>query len=238
MTDQFMRTRLVLGDEVMERLAHARVIVFGIGGVGGNAAEALARSGVGALDLVDRDVVDVTNLNRQVISTLDVVGQPKVEVMARRIANINPACTVKAHHCFYLPATAGDFDFEQYDYVLDCVDTLTAKLALALAAQEAGTPIISAMGAANKLDPTRFEVADLYETSICPLARLMRKEGRKRGIKRLKVVYSKEPPTISLDAPTERGGRRVVPGSVAWVPSVAGLIMAGEAVRDLGGMTN
>lgn len=235
MPDQFMRTRLVLGPDAMGRLASARVIVFGIGGVGGFATEALARSGVGAIDIVDRDVVDETNINRQVIATLSSVGRPKVDVMAARIADINPACRVGAHHAFYLPATAGDFDLGSYDYVLDCVDTVTAKLALAQAAQAAGTPFISAMGAANKLDPTRFEVADIYETSICPLARIMRKECRKRGIGPFKVVYSQEEPTISPDAPTERGGRRVVPGSVAWVPSVAGLIMAGEVVRALAG---
>lgn len=233
MQEQFMRTGLVLGQEALRRLACARVIVFGIGGVGGHAAEALARTGVGALDLVDRDVVDITNLNRQIIATLSAVGRPKVEVMAERIADINPACKVVPHHLFYLPDTAAHFDLTRYDYVLDCVDTLTAKLALAQAAQAAGVPIISAMGAANKLDPTQLEVADLYETSICPLARMMRKEGRKRGIKNLKVVYSREQPTISPEAPTERGGRRVVPGSVAWVPAVAGLIMAGEVVHDL-----
>lgn len=235
MVDQFMRTRLLLGPDGVERLARARVIVFGIGGVGGFAAEALARSGVGTLGVVDRDVVDETNINRQVIATMSSVGRPKVDVMAERIADINPACVVHAHHAFYLPATAGDFDLASYDYVLDCVDTLTAKLALAKAAAEAQTPFMSAMGAANKLDPTRFEVADIYETSICPLARIMRKECRKRGIGHFKVVYSREEPTISPDAPTERGGRRVVPGSVAWVPPVAGLIMAGEVVRDLVG---
>ena len=224
MDDRFSRTELLLGAEAMEKLARSHVIVFGIGGVGGHVVEALARSGVGALDLVDGDAVSVSNINRQIVATANVIGIPKVQVMARRLRLINPACQVKAHHCFYLPDTAGRFDLADYDYVVDAVDTVTAKLLIAERAQAAGTPVISSMGAGNKLDPCAFQVADLYDTSVCPLAKVMRHECRKRGIDHLKVVYSKE-------APAQPQGDVV--GSVAFVPSVAGLIIAGEVVKDL-----
>ena len=230
------RTELLLGREAVERLARARVAVFGVGGVGGYAIEALARSGVGALTIVDSDEVDVTNLNRQIIATLDTVGQPKVDMMAKRIASINPACQVDARQCFYLPETAGEFDFRQYDYIVDAVDTVTAKLQLIEEAHRCGTPIICSMGAANKLDPSAFQVADIYQTSVCPLAKVIRKECRKRGIEHLKVVYSQEQPMNPQgEGPTDSPapGRRSTPGSVAFVPPVAGLILAGEVVKDL-----
>ena len=232
------RTELLLGTEALIALEHAHVAVFGIGGVGGHTVEALSRSGVGTLTLVDSDTVSPTNLNRQIIATIDTIGRPKVEVMAQRIANINPSCHVIARQCFYLPETAGEFDFSDYDYIVDAVDTVSAKLQLVEEAQRCGTPIISSMGAANKLDPCAFEIADIFQTSVCPLAKVMRKECRRRGIRALKVVYSKEPPikpqsddNCELPAP----GRRSVPGSVAFVPAVAGLIIAGEVVRCLAG---
>lgn len=241
--NQFSRTERLLGTEAMRRLMHARVAVFGIGGVGGYAAEALARSGVGALDLIDSDTVCLSNLNRQIIATLDTVGEYKVDVMAGRIRSINPYCAVRVHRCFFLPENARDFDFAAYDYVVDAVDTVAAKLALVVAAQEAGTPVISSMGAGNKLDASRFEVADIYQTSVCPLAKVMRRELKKRGVESLKVVYSKEearkpcvPPEEeeACEAPAGRA-RRAAPGSVAFVPPVAGLILAGEVVCDLTG---
>lgn len=236
MEDIFARTRLLLGDEGLARLAASRVAVFGVGGVGGFAVEALARSGVGALDLVDSDTVDSTNLNRQIIATLPVVGRPKVEVAAERVASINPACTVQAHRCFFLPETTGIFDFAAYDYVIDAVDTVSAKIALVEAARAAGIPIISSMGAGNKLDPTAFRVADIFETSVDPLARVMRRELRRRGIDGLKVVYSTESPRPPAATPEAvKDGSRPAPGSVAFVPSVAGLILGGEVVRDLAG---
>ena len=236
MEDIFARTRLLLGQEGLDRLAAARVAVFGIGGVGGFAVEALARSGVGALDLVDSDEVDVTNLNRQIIATATTVGRPKVEVAAERIALINPACTARAHQCFFLPETAAQFDFSAYDYVIDAVDTVSAKIALVEAAHKTGVPIVSSMGAGNKLDPTAFRVADIYETSVDPLARVMRRELRRRGIPALKVVYSTEPPlTPEGDDIVVKDGTRPAPGSIAFVPSVAGLIHGGEVVKDLAG---
>ncbi len=236
MKDIFARTRLLLGDDGLARLAAARVAVFGIGGVGGYAVEALARSGVGALDLIDSDTVDATNLNRQIIATLPGVGRPKVSVAAERVASINPACTVRAHECFFLPETADQFDFAAFDYVIDAVDTVAAKIALVEAARAAGTPIVSSMGAGNKLDPTAFRVADIYETSVDPLARVMRRELRRRGISALKVVYSTEPPREPVpDGERVKDGTRPAPGSVAFVPSVAGLILGGEVVRDLAG---
>lgn len=236
MEDIFARTRLLLGDEGLARLAASRVAVFGVGGVGGFAVEALARSGVGALDLVDSDTVDSTNLNRQIIATLPAVGRPKVEVAAERVASINPACTVQAHRCFFLPETTGTFDFAAYDYVIDAVDTVSAKIALVEEARAAGIPIISSMGAGNKLDPTAFRVADIFETSVDPLARVMRRELRRRGIDGLKVVYSTESPRPPAAAPEAvKDGSRPAPGSVAFVPSVAGLILGGEVVRDLAG---
>lgn len=230
--NQFSRTELLLGSESMEKLKNSRVAVFGIGGVGGHAAEALARSGVGSLDLIDSDVISVTNINRQIIATLDMVGQYKTDVMKERIVLINPEAQITAHRKFFLPENSDDFDFTQYDYVIDAVDTVSAKIELVMKAQTAGTPIICSMGAGNKLDPTAFEVADLYATSVCPLARVMRTELRKRGVKKLKVVYSKEPPITPLPS-DEECGKRTVPGSTAFVPSVAGLIIAGEVIKDI-----
>lgn len=236
MDDIYARTRLLLGDEALERLAAARVAVFGVGGVGGYAVEALARSGVGALDLVDSDNVDPTNLNRQIVATTATVGRPKVEAAAERVHSINPACEVRPHQCFFLPETASQFDFTAYDYVIDAVDTVSAKIALVEAARAAATPIVSSMGAGNKLDPTAFRVADIYETSVDPLARVMRRELRRRGIPALKVVYSTEPPLMSEgDGIAAKGGTRPAPGSIASVPSVAGLILGGEVVKDLAG---
>lgn len=233
--DQFSRTELLLGSKGMEKLKNSRVAVFGIGGVGGHAAEALARSGVGALDLIDSDVISLTNINRQIIATLDRVGQYKTDVMKERIALINPEAEVRVYRKFFLPENSEEFDFSQYDYVIDAVDTVSAKIELVIKSQAAGTPIICSMGAGNKLDPSAFEVADLYATSVCPLARVMRAELRKRGVKKLKVVYSKEPPVVPLPS-NEECGKRTVPGSTAFVPSVAGLIIAGETVRDLSGV--
>ncbi|MCM1381748.1 MAG: tRNA threonylcarbamoyladenosine dehydratase, partial [Muribaculaceae bacterium] len=220
--EQFSRTELLLGGENMEKLKNSRVAVFGIGGVGGFAAEALARTGVGALELFDMDTVSITNINRQIIATLDAVGRYKTEVMKERIALINPEAAVTAHNCFFLPDNSADFDFSRYDYVVDAVDTVTAKIELVLKCRENGVPIISSMGAGNKLDPTKFEVADIFQTSVCPLARVMRTELRKRGVERLKVVYSKEPPIVPKSS-GENSGKKTVPGSVAFVPSVAGL---------------
>lgn len=234
--DLFARTRLLLGQDGLDRLAAARVAVFGIGGVGGYVVEALARSGVGALDLIDSDAVDPTNLNRQIIATTDAIGRPKVEVAAERVVGINPACIVRAHQCFFLPETAEQFDFAVFDYVVDAVDTVSAKIALVEAAFAAGVPIVSSMGAGNKLDPTAFRVADIYETSVDPLARVMRRELRRRGIPSLKVVYSTEPSIAPFgDDLVVKDGTRPAPGSVAFVPSVAGLILGGEVVKDLAG---
>ena len=224
--EQFSRTELLLGEEAMEILKNARVAVFGIGGVGGYVTEALARSGVGAFDLTDKDRVCLSNLNRQIIATHKSIGKYKTEVMRERILDINPEAEVRTHECFYLPETKGDFDFSSYSYVVDAVDTVTAKLSLAEEAKAAGVPMISSMGAGNKLNPFLFETADIYETSVCPLARVMRRELRKRGIDHLKVVYSKEPPLPPLK---EADG----PGSTAFVPSVAGLLIASEVIRDL-----
>ena len=224
--EQFSRTELLLGEEAMEILKNARVAVFGIGGVGGYVTEALARSGVGAFDLTDKDRVCLSNLNRQIIATHKSIGKYKTEVMRERILDINPEAEVRTHECFYLPETKGEFDFSSYSYVVDAVDTVTAKLSLAEEAKAAGVPIISSMGAGNKLNPFLFEAADIYETSVCPLARVMRRELRKRGIDHLKVVYSKEAPLRPL---READG----PGSTAFVPSVAGLLIASEVIRDL-----
>ena len=237
MSDQFSRTRLLLGADAMARLAACRVAVFGIGGVGGYVVEALARSGIGALDLIDSDRISLSNLNRQLFATHSTVGRYKVDVAEERIRDINPDCTVRTYKVFFLPETRDQFDFTAYDYVVDAIDTVAGKLALVQQAQQAGTPVISAMGAGNKLDPAAFRVADIYDTSVCPLARIMRSECRKRGIDRLKVVYSTEPPLIPETDPTAvdelNPGRRTLPGSVAFVPSAAGLVIAGEVVRDL-----
>ena len=223
-----------MGKDGVERLKKSRVAVFGIGGVGGFAVEALARSGVGALDLIDNDTVCLTNLNRQIIATHSTIGKHKVDVAAERIADINPECVVKKHKTFYLPETAELFDFKEYDYVIDAIDTVAGKIALVEQAARANVPIISCMGAGNKLDPTAFEVADIYETSVCPLARVMRRELKKRGIDRLKVVYSKEEPICPEgDHLDDNGKGRQIPGSTAFVPAVAGLILAGEVVKAL-----
>lgn len=242
MIHAFSRSELLLGTEALETLRRSRVAVFGVGGVGGYAVEALARSGVGALDLIDDDKVCLTNLNRQIIATYETMGEYKVDAFARRIASINPEAVVHPRRIFFGPQTADQFDFRQYDYVIDAIDTVSAKVELAVRAQEAGVPIISSMGAGNKLDPTAFEVTDLYKTSVCPLARAMRTLCRKRGIRQLKVVYSREQPTAGaapaagrLDTDREGPGKRQSPGSNAFVPSVAGLILAGEVIRDLAG---
>ena len=232
--EQHSRTAMLLGEAAVDRLAKARVAVFGVGGVGGYIAEALARAGVGALDLIDSDTVSVSNINRQIIALHSTVGRLKVDVMAERIRDINPACQVRTYPMFYLPETAGSFDFSAYDYVADAVDTVSAKLDLAVRAHEAGVPIIAAMGAGNKLDPAAFEVADLSKTSVCPLARVMRIELRKRGIHHMKVVYSKEEPHTPTVTVTD-GPRRATPGSVSFVPGAAGLILAGEIIKDLTG---
>lgn len=271
--EQFARTELLLGREKLERLAAARVAVFGVGGVGGYVVEALARAGVGALDLIDNDTVSLTNLNRQILATHRTLGRCKVDVAAERVAEINPDASVRVYRTFFLPETADSFDFSQYDYVVDAIDTIAGKIELVMRAREAGVPIICAMGAGNKLNPAAFEVADLYETSVCPLARVMRTELRKRGVDRLKVVYSREKPLVpcghtedreeerredasavcalsssdtreqspkdgSSVSPTTSSRhtapyRRTVPGSISFVPAAAGLILAGEVVRDL-----
>lgn len=232
MSETFIRTELLLGEEGVEILHRARVAIFGVGGVGGYVAEALARSGIGSFVLVDKDVVSKSNINRQIIATTKTVGIPKTQVMKERILEINPHAQVEVRDCFFLPENADTFPFKDYSYVVDAVDTVTAKLELVMQAEKANVPIISSMGAGNKLDPTRFEVADIYKTSVCPLARVIRRELKKRNIKKLKVVYSKEeamtPKKILSDE-----SKRVIPGSVAFVPSVAGLIIAGEVVKDL-----
>ena len=235
MRDQFSRTELLLGPQAMERLRRARVAVFGVGGVGGYAAEALARSGVGTLDIVDHDVVSPSNLNRQIIALHSTIGQYKVDVARARLLDINPDMTVHTYTTPYMPQTAQAFALGQYDYVADAIDMVSGKIELAVRAQEAGVPIISCMGAGNKLDPTAFEVADIYQTSVCPLARVMRRELKKRGVTRLKVVYSRQQP-IAPAAGEPSDGRERAPGSVAFVPSVAGLILAGQVVRELAGL--
>ena len=232
---QFTRTALLLGEDAMRKLNRSRVAVFGIGGVGGYAVEALARSGVGAFELIDRDVVSESNLNRQIIATHKTIGRGKTEVMAERIHDINPDAEVTQRRCFYLPETADQFDFTQYDYIIDAVDTITAKIEIILRAQKAGVPVISSMGAGNKLDPSKFEVADIYKTSVDPLARVMRRELKKRGVRKLKVVYSKEEPLKPLgkiEADPE-AGRKDVPGSAVFTPAAAGLLIASEVVKDL-----
>lgn len=250
MLTQFSRTELLFGKEAMEKLAHSRVAVFGIGGVGGYVCEALVRSGVGAFDLIDDDKVCLTNLNRQIIATRSTVGKYKTDVMMERMKDINPDVEVQVHKCFFLPENADSFPFADYDYVVDAVDTVTAKISLVMKAREAGVPIISSMGAGNKLDASAFRVADIYETKVCPLAKVMRRELKKRGVKKLKVVYSEEQPTRPLEdmgiscrtncicppgAKHKCTERRDIPGSTAFVPSVAGLIIAGEVVKDLTG---
>ena len=226
------RTEILLGAESIKKLEKATVAVFGIGGVGGFAAEALARSGVGNLELIDHDTVSVSNINRQIVALHSTVGKYKVDVMKDRILDINPEINVVAHKCFYLPETAAQFDFSKYDYVVDCIDTVTGKLQLVEAAKAAGIPIICSMGAGNKLDPAAFEVADISKTSVCPLAKVMRRELKKRNIKGVKVVYSKEEP-VEAKVKVQADTRKSVPGSCDFVPSVAGLILAGEVIKDL-----
>ena len=248
MLTQFSRTELLLGKEAMDKLANSKVAVFGVGGVGGYVCEALARSGVGSFDLIDDDKVCLTNLNRQIIATRKSVGKYKTDVMKERILDINPDAKVEMHKCFFLPENADEFPFDSYDYVVDAVDTVTAKIELVLQSQKKGVPIISSMGAGNKLDGSMFQVADIYKTKVCPLAKVMRRELKKRGVKKLKVVYSEEQPVRPLEdmsiscrthcicppgAQHKCTERRDIPGSVAFVPSVAGLIIAGEVVKDL-----
>ena len=248
MLNQFSRTELLLGTDGVEKLKKSRVAVFGVGGVGGYTVEALARSGVGTIDIVDDDDVALTNINRQIIATHDTVGMAKVDVAEKRIKSINPDCVVNKHKCFYLPETADKFDFSQYDYVVDAIDTVKGKIELVMQARESGTPIISSMGAGNKLDPTAFRVADIYQTKVCPLAKVMRRELKKAGIKSLKVVYSEEQPIRPIEdmaiscrqdcicppgTARKCTVRRDIPGSTAFVPSVVGLIVAGEVIKDL-----
>lgn len=251
MINQFARTQLLLGEKAMDNLYNAKVAVFGIGGVGGFAVEALVRSGIGSFVLVDSDTVSVTNLNRQIIATQKTIGRYKTEVMKERILDINPNANVEIFNCFYLPETADEFDFSEYTYVVDAVDTVSAKIDLVMRAKEANVPIISSMGAGNKLDPTKFEVADIYKTTMCPLAKVMRHELKKRNVKKLKVVYSTEVPIKPIEnmdsnmekekmgIDTENGvsiNKRSIPGSTAFVPSVAGLIIAGEVIKDIAKM--
>jgi tRNA A37 threonylcarbamoyladenosine dehydratase len=251
MLNQFSRSQLLLGADSMEILAKSRVAIFGIGGVGGYVAEALARTGVGSFVLIDDDKVCLTNINRQIIATRKTVGQYKAEVMRDRILDINPDAQVEVRKCFYLPENADEFDFSEYSYVVDAVDTVTAKLEIIMQAQRIGVPVISCMGAGNKLDPTKFQVADIYKTTMCPLAKVMRRECKKRGIKKLKVIYSTEKSKRPIEdmsiscrthcicppgAQHKCTERRDIPGSLAFVPSVAGLIIAGEVVKDLTGV--
>ena len=238
----FSRTQLILGKEAMDKLAHARVALFGVGGVGGFTVEALARSGVGEIDLIDNDKVCISNINRQIIATFDTIDRYKVDVAAERIASINPNAKINTYKVFFTPETSSEFDFSKYDYVVDAIDTVSGKIELIIKATEVGTPIISSMGAGNKLDPTAFEITDIYKTSVCPLARVMRSELKKRGINKLKVVYSKEKPlkpvnnefvnstNDNLDISSKH---KQVPGSIAFVPSVVGLIIAGEVIKDI-----
>ncbi len=251
MLNQFSRTQLLLGESAMQELANKRVAVFGIGGVGGYACEALVRSGIGAFDLIDDDKVCLTNLNRQIIATRKTVGRYKTEVMKERMLEINPNVDVRIHNCFFLPENADKFPFNEYDYIIDAVDTVTAKISIIMKANELGIPVISSMGAGNKLDPTAFMVADIYKTRVCPLAKVMRRELKKRGVKKLKVVYSEEQPTRPIEdmsiscrtncicppgAEHKCTERRDIPGSVAFVPSVVGLIIAGEVIKDIAGV--
>ena len=234
--EPFSRTELLLGKQAMEKLNNATVAVFGLGGVGGYTVEALARSGLGALELVDHDTVSITNINRQILATHSTIGMDKAEAARRRVLDINPDCRVVARKEFFTPDTAANFDFSKYDYVVDAIDTVTGKLALVQAAQAANTPILCCLGTGNKLDSSKFQIADITKTSVCPLARIMRKECAKRGIRHLKVLFSTEDPiptdpsTVDEELPE---GRRALPGSVAFVPSVAGLMIAGEVIKDL-----
>ena len=235
MNEQFLRTAMLLGTEALEKLQKARVAVFGLGGVGGYTVEALARAGIGQLDLIDNDTVSLSNINRQILATHSTVGMDKTEAAKKRVMDINPDCIVRTHKVFYTPETAEQFDFSQYDYIVDAIDTVTGKLALVERANESGTPIICCMGTGNKLDASAFQVADISKTSMCPLARIMRKELGKRGIKHLKVVYSQEEALTPTGWEEEAAaiGKRQIPGSVSFVPGAAGLILAGEVIKDL-----
>lgn len=234
MPNQFSRTELLLGKDAVEKLSKSRIAVFGVGGVGGYTVEALVRSGLGSIDIIDNDTVSLTNLNRQIIALHSTVGKYKVDVLSDRIKDINPNCTVRTYKTFYTPETADEFDFSNYDYVVDAIDTVKGKIGLVLQAKDAGTPIISSMGAGNKLDPTAFQVSDISKTSVCPLARVMRYELRKRGVNHLKVVYSKEIPLSPVEDSDESvQGRRQIPGSTAFVPSAVGLIIASEVIKDI-----
>lgn len=250
MKEQFQRTAMLIGEDSVEELHKKRVAVFGVGGVGGYVCEALVRSGVGAFDLIDKDCVDITNLNRQIIATQDTVGRPKVQVMKERMLSINPDVDVRTYECFFLPENAANFPFEEYDYVVDAVDTVTAKIELIMRSQAAGVPVISAMGAGNKLDASAFKVADIYKTNVCPLAKVMRRELKKRGVKKLKVVYSEEQPMTPMplkgqmsenvdgnnpekSQENESVRRKATPGSIAFSPAACGLVLASEIIKDL-----
>lgn len=233
MINRLSRTEMLFGKEAMEILKNSKVAVFGIGGVGGHTAEALVRSGVGTVDIIDNDTVSITNVNRQIFATSENVGEYKVDVAKKRLAEISPETVINGHKCFFMPDTADEFDFTQYDYIVDAIDTVTGKIALVLKANESNVPIISSMGTGNKLDPTAFKVADIFKTKVCPLARVMRYELKKRGIKKLKVVYSEEEPKKPLTQCEEETAKKEPPGSNAFVPPVAGLIIAGEVVKDL-----
>ena len=236
MEERFSRTEMLIGKEGLERLKNARVAVFGIGGVGGYAVEALARSGIGTLDLIDRDVVSVSNINRQIIALTSTIGRYKAEVASERARDINPDIKVNVYNIFYTPETADIFDFGSYDYIIDAIDTVTGKIELVMQADRTGTPIISSMGAGNKLNPALFEVSDIYKTSVSPLARVMRRELKCRSIKKLKVVYSKEPPFEQRKKEYDSEAKKIIPASIAFVPSVAGLIIAGEVIKDIAGI--
>lgn len=238
MKEQFLRTAMLLGEEAVEKLRFSRVAVFGLGGVGGYTVEALARAGIGALDLIDNDTISLSNINRQLLATHSTVGLSKVEAARRRVLDINPDCRVALHQVFFNAETADSFDFTGYDYIVDCIDTVTGKLALVEKAVAAGTPIICCMGTGNKLDASAFQVADISKTSMCPLARIMRKELGKRGIKHLKVVYSQEEALMPTGWEEEAAaiGKRQIPGSVSFVPGAAGLILAGEVIKDIAGI--
>ncbi|MBR5164630.1 MAG: tRNA threonylcarbamoyladenosine dehydratase [Ruminococcus sp.] len=238
MREEFVRTAMIFGETAMTKLAASRVAVFGVGGVGGHVVEALARSGVGALDLIDNDRVAPSNINRQIVAVHSTIGMLKVEAAELRVRDIAPDCKVRTYPTFFMPETADEFDFTQYDYVVDAIDTVTGKIEIIMRAKAAGVPVISSMGAGNKVDPTAFEVADIYKTSVCPLSRVMRREMKKRGVKSLKVVYSKEEALTPIAGLCEdSGSRRSTPGSNAFVPSVAGLIIAGEVIKELTGFT-
>lgn len=232
MKEELSRTELLLGEAAMEKLANSTVAIFGVGGVGGFVAEALARSGVGKMVLTDNDTVSVSNINRQIIALHSTIGKPKVQVIADRLRDINPDIVLELHQSFYLPENHDEYSFKDYDYVVDCVDTVAAKIDIIMESKEAGTPVISSMGAGNKLNPAAFEISDIYKTSVCPLARVMRYEMKKRGVKKLKVVFSKEAP-MKVSAPLENNARRSIPGSIAFVPAAAGLVLASEIVKDL-----